>query len=384
VNLFGTALTLLVLVVATAMLEHTVGPHPPEGNADRSVGVFLARLRGDNRNTNGPPGWKLLDLTLRGLPGAEHASIHSAFAPAATYQTGKKVDFYLKRVDAEFFRVFTLRFLEGGPFSDAEEKTAARVAVINAATRRKLFGADSALGKTLETDGQRFRVIGVVEDVSMLRLSPFADVWVPITTFRGEYRHELVGSFLGTIVARSRADLPGIREEYRRRVATVPVPEGERLESFAETLPETVTRELGFSEGGSLAMLAIVAILALLFMALPAINLVNLNVSRILERASEIGVRKSFGATSRRLVGQFVFENVLLSLAGGALGLLASVLVLHAINAAGFIPYAKVGLNLPVFAAGLVFALVFGVLSGTYPAFRMSRLHPVVALRGGN
>ena len=52
-------------------------------------------------------------------------------------------------------------------------------------------------------------------------------------------------------------------------------------------------------------------------MLLPAINLVNLNVSRILERASEIGVRKAFGASSRTLVGQFVVENVVLTLVGG-------------------------------------------------------------------
>ena len=52
----------------------------------------------------------------------------------------------------------------------------------------------------------------------------------------------------------------------------------------------------------------------LLFMLLPALHLINLNVSRIMERASEIGVRKTFGASSRSLVGQFVVENVLLTL----------------------------------------------------------------------
>ncbi len=52
---------------------------------------------------------------------------------------------------------------------------------------------------------------------------------------------------------------------------------------------------------------------ALLFMLLPTVNLVNLNVSRIMERASEIGVRKAFGASSRTLVGQFVVENLVLT-----------------------------------------------------------------------
>ena len=52
------------------------------------------------------------------------------------------------------------------------------------------------------------------------------------------------------------------------------------------------------------------ALVGFLFLLLPTVNLVNLNVSRIMERASEIGVRKSFGASSWTLVGQFVVENV--------------------------------------------------------------------------
>ena len=72
--------------------------------------------------------------------------------------------------------------------------------------------------------------------------------------------------------------------------------------------------------------------LALLFMLLPAVNLVNLNVSRIMERASEIGVRKSFGASSLVLVGQFLVENLALTLIGGAIGLLLSVWLLWLVN----------------------------------------------------
>jgi putative ABC transport system permease protein len=119
-------------------------------------------------------------------------------------------------------------------------------------------------------------------------------------------------------------------------------------------------------------------------MLLPTINLVNLNVSRIMERASEIGVRKAFGASSRTLVGQFVVENVLLTLIGGAIGLGLSVFVLQALGASGVVQYARFGLNLRIFAWALATALFFGVFSGVYPAWRMSRLHPVDALRGAS
>jgi putative ABC transport system permease protein len=93
-------------------------------------------------------------------------------------------------------------------------------------------------------------------------------------------------------------------------------------------------------------------------------------------------VRKAFGASSWTLVGQFVVENVVLTLVGAAVGLLFAALALSAINASGVIPYAHLGLNVRVFLYGLSIALFFGLFSGVYPAWRMSRLHPVKALRG--
>jgi putative ABC transport system permease protein len=120
----------------------------------------------------------------------------------------------------------------------------------------------------------------------------------------------------------------------------------------------------------------------LVFMLLPALNLVNLNMGRILERSSEIGVRKAFGATSRQLAGQLVVENILLCLAGGLLGLACAQLVLWWLEASQLIPYLEVHVNLKVFGAGMLIALVFGLLSGLIPAWKMSRLDPVHALKG--
>ena len=97
--------------------------------------------------------------------------------------------------------------------------------------------------------------------------------------------------------------------------------------------------------------------LALLFVTLPTVNLINVNISRILERASEIGVRKAFGAPTRTLVAQFVVENVILTLAGGAIGLVLSALVLRALNQSGFIAHSAFAVNLRVFAYGTLLAI---------------------------
>jgi putative ABC transport system permease protein len=118
-------------------------------------------------------------------------------------------------------------------------------------------------------------------------------------------------------------------------------------------------------------------------MLLPTVNLTNINVSRILERAPEIGVRKAFGASSGALVGQFVVENVALTLAGSIAAFAISEAVMAAISSSGVIPYLDLSLNYRIFLYGTATALVFGVLSGVYPAWKMSRLDPVAALKGG-
>jgi putative ABC transport system permease protein len=94
-------------------------------------------------------------------------------------------------------------------------------------------------------------------------------------------------------------------------------------------------------------------------------------------------VRKAFGAPARTLVGQFLVENILLTLVGGLIGYLLSVLALRAFTQSGIVSYAHFTLNLRVFGYGMALAIAFGILSGVYPAWRMSRLNPVDALKGG-
>ncbi len=160
----------------------------------------------------------------------------------------------------------------------------------------------------------------------------------------------------------------------------------DKASAAAVTRFEEVSREMASGdemETAALRMTILIAVLGLGFMLLPTINLVNITISRIFERASEIGVRKAFGASSRQLIGQFIVENIVLSLIGGAIGLLGAAAVLAWLNGSGLIAEAAFRINLRVFFVALVLSIVFGILSGAYPAWRMSRLNPVSALKGG-
>ncbi|HKQ61255.1 MAG TPA: ABC transporter permease [Candidatus Polarisedimenticolaceae bacterium] len=386
VSLFAVSFTLLVLMVATALLDDVFSAQTPETEAARSLYVMRMRMSGPRGSRSGAVGYGFLSRYLKTLPDVEAVAIGSEPNQLAIYHDGRKIGLYLKRVDADWWRALRYEFVEGGPYGAEDDRAANHVAVINVSTRDRVFGGGPALGRTLELDGASFRVVGVVRDVPITRIVGFGDMFVPISTLRTDgYKRELVGDFFGVILAKSAADFPAIRAEFAQRLRTAQLPDPkmwDTLSSGADTLFEAVARFLSPNSDAPGQLFALIAGGALAFMLLPTVNLVNLNLSRILERTSEIGVRKAFGASSLRLVGQFVVENVVLTLVGGALGWVLSALALAALNSSGLLPYARFGLNLRVFGYGLVLAVLFGVLSGVYPAWRMSRLHPVQALRG--
>ncbi|MCC7044001.1 MAG: ABC transporter permease, partial [Acidobacteria bacterium] len=293
----------------------------------------------------------------------------------------------LKRTDAGFWRVFDFTFLEGRPYETRDVENADFVAVITATARERLLGDAAAVGRTIEVDGQTFRVVGVVADVSEMRALPYSEVWVPVTTSKVPLDDSgLLGGYQVAVVGYDRAALPGIREEFNSRLSRIDVPSGADLVVAPfETQFEGFARQMMSDESLESKAPLLIGLLAaggFLLALLPAVNLVNLNVSRILERSSEIGVRKVFGASSRTLVGQFIVENVLLTLVGTVLAFILSVFVLDAINQSGMIAHAQLGMNGRIFLSGVAIAFAFGVISGVYPAWRMSRLHPVSALKG--
>jgi len=389
ISLFGIAFTLVVLTLVTALVDHVVAAYPPETNHARTVGIYYAQLSGEHSRRNGLAGYALLDKYARNLPNVEQMGMASMFTGVYSYMNGQRVKSFMKRTDGTFWQILDFQFLEGGPYSNQDVEDHRMVAVINEATRQRFFGGQRALGKTIEADGQRFTVVGVVPDVPILRLVPFADIWVPHTTAKSDsYTREYVGDFMGIFLLQDPSKVALTRDELWSRLRTVKPGDGfTSLEATPETLFDTIGRMFtgngeGTRTGYGWRLQVAFTVAACLFMLLPAVNLINLNTSRIMERASEIGVRKAFGASSRTLVGQFVVENLVLTLVGAAIGFLVAALLLQVINSSGMIQYAQLHLNYRIFGWGVVLAVIFGLLSGVYPAWRMSRLHPVMALKG--
>jgi len=394
INLFGVSFTLMILLVVMALVDHVVGPNMPEKRIDRML--FVNTIRQERVDGHGwmnrPASVHFVDTYIRRMKTPEKVALTSNIYDATAFTNNGLLPLDVRYTDGNFWQIMDFAFVGGRAFSEAEVAQAQRVCVINEATARSYFGTANVVGRTIEVDLKRYRVAGVVRNVSAVHIASYADVWVPYTLSPSLVRDSSIGGeFLVVLLAPTAAAAPAMREEYRQMVQRVEIPnpkEVKAIYSYADPMLATFTRALHFSgdmdedDDNVGTFYLICTILGLLFMLLPALNLVNLNVTRILERSSEIGVRKAFGATGRNLVGQFLVENVVLAVVGGLLGLGLAAGALALLNEAHVVAYAQFSLSWRVFGWGLGLALLFGLMSGVYPAWKMSRLNPVVALRG--
>lgn len=394
VNIFATTLTLTVLVVVAAFSAAKLYPRGAERGSGNFLVVDNVCFQGgteENQSTwNSGPGFRFYRDYIAPLEAPDRVSFASRTSAAVSYVDGRKVESQLRRTDGAYWEILAFDFLEGGPLTAADHDSGRFVAVINRAARDALLGGGPAVRRSITANGQTFTVVGVVENEPESNEVAFADIWVPLTTAPSSgYREQWLGNGVALLWTADSDRRGAIKREYRDRLAAFEYEDPERYHtarSVAETrldnLANLFVDDWCTSETHLARFAGIATVLILAFMLLPAINMINLNVSRILERAPEIGLRKAAGATRRSLVIQFILENLVLTAVGGLVAFGLTPWVLDIINDT-VIEYGQLTMNWRVFVAGLFFVAVFAVFSGAYPAWRMARLEPVQALRGG-
>ncbi|HTD42235.1 MAG TPA: FtsX-like permease family protein [Mucilaginibacter sp.] len=387
ISLFGISFTLTILLVLTAFIDKVVGDNYPDKKRDRSLYISRISQEGKDMMSSGPPSFYFLDHFVRTLKTPVTIAISSGFNGTNTYANNKKIAVNYKYTNAEYWDVLDYNFLEGKAFNKQQTANAEKVAVISTDMKKEYFGdVPTVVGQYIEADNVKYRVIGVVQNVPITSYITYSDIYLPYTVAKdGGYKTNkgYQGGYFGILLANSAGDRDKIHNEYEQIVKRLP-PEQKMftsVSSHADTYIRSYVDTGDDRHSGVFIAVTAISIFAFILMILPTMNLVNINITRIMERSSEIGVRKAFGASSQTLVYQFIVENIILTLLGGLIGIILSFVVLQILNSAHLIANLELSINFTVLFIGLLVCLVFGLISGVYPAWRMSKLNVVTALK---
>jgi putative ABC transport system permease protein len=385
ISLFGISFTLTILLILTAFIDKVVGDSYPDRKRDQSLYINNLAQRGPTSNQSTQLSFYFLDHYTKGIKAPMDMSIFSGFRGTNTYINNKKIAVNYKYIDAKYWDILEYDFIEGKPFNKQQVANAEKVTVISEDIKKEYFGdVPSVIGKYFEADNVKYRVIGVVKNVPVTSYLLYSDIYLPYTVSKTDYKAKgYTGEFMAILLAKNKADLPRIHNEWEQIIKRVPPDSKDFDHVYSHALPYIKAYLYTGNEdsNGLTIVLTAITIFVLLFTLLPTLNLVNINITRIMERSSEIGVRKAFGASSKTLVYQFIVENIILTLLGGIIGIVLSVIALNVINSMNLIANLQLSINFTVLFIGLLICLVFGLVSGVYPAWRMSKLNVVNALK---
>ncbi|GAB3319312.1 ABC transporter permease [Larkinella ripae] len=393
ITLFGISLTLTVLMVLTSFIDHLFGAHYPETKRDRSLYLQFMTLTDSSRSSRsqGPMSFKFLKKHAKTLKTTERVTVCSFFSTSNAYVGSQKIKLNTKFTDADFWHVMEFDFLEGKPYNEQNIANGEQVAVITDDFKRQYFDdlTEPAVGKDVEIENVHYKVIGVVKGSPVTRLYSYADVYFPYTAPKSNYQNTGArGNYVAVLLAKDKSDFQAIKDEFQSGISRIPVASLQEESNFSimeirsEPYMESFMGQiLNGGKGLKTIFFSVIAFIMFMLMGLPAINLVNVNVSRIMERASEIGIRKAFGAPIRTLLWQFIVENIFITFLGGVIALVLTLIIIQLINNSGWIAYADLTINVNVFAVSVLICLLFGLLSGVAPALRMSKLNIAEALK---
>ena len=339
ISLFGISFTLIILIVATSFFDYfTKSNYPADKLLDRITFISYTssweKQTGKNSYQNyyssGGASYYLLDNYARTLKTPVKISINSvSVTQVNSYINSQKLELKIKHTDDEFWNILDFNFVAGRPYNKNEVKDAQKIAVISESLAVKIFNtSQDAVGKLVEIDKINYTVIGVVKDVPFTSQYAYGNVWVPITTSKNDLLvKRLTGGYSAILLAKNKNDLPRIENEFQAALKKIEFPfDGMNfIDCHAEPVLENFIRQTPVNKSTFNIMLLVI-IFILLF--IPSLNLISMNTTRISERLSEIGIRKSFGATKITLTGQFLTENIVITIVGGFIAFIFSFIIL--------------------------------------------------------
>ncbi|OFZ52811.1 MAG: hypothetical protein A2428_14630 [Bdellovibrionales bacterium RIFOXYC1_FULL_54_43] len=340
--------------------------------------IMVQPGRTDAKSSFGPPvGLSERPLTLADVEALEKQAVNLEavtgilFGAVSVKSESRTTNISLLGSSEKLFQMFNMKISLGQYFSPEEAATGRRVVILGYSVARNLFEDDNPLGKLVRINESDHRVIGVFQKTGE-KLGFNIDNIVSIPTksaMRIFNEDKLFGirakskstSGLDTAVEEIKTI---IRQRHNGQDDITVVTQVSMLETM-----DTILGMLTYVLGG----------IAMISMLVGGIGIMNIMLVSVTERTREIGIRRAVGARRRDVLTQFLAEAVVLSMAGGLMGLGGSVALTHLITwaLANFDMRAPFWIMVPAFLLSVLIGVVFGV----WPARRASRIETIEALR---
>jgi putative ABC transport system permease protein len=279
-------------------------------------------------------------------------------------------------VSAPYALIHSLKLTEGEFFREWHDETSAAVCVLGEKAKVNLLGYGKAVGQFVKVNDTWLEVVGVLGTrVSGTQMDLNNVIYVPLNSFQYRYwdRSSQMRDELDGIDIRLKAGADSI--ESSKIVTAILNSTHHNTQDFTVTIPAALlAQQQQMQKIFTYVMVAIAAISLLV----GGIGIMNIVLATVLERTREIGVRRATGARRRDIVRQFLLESVLISVAGGLLGIGFGFGLSHSI--ATFAEWRTIvtkGSVLIAFGVSFVVGVVFGI----YPALKAARINPIEALR---
>ena len=335
----GTGLSIAFTMVLFIIYYVKFAPIYPEYNRNRTLVIKYMHVSFDKNNASSLVSYNVVKM-LKGLPHLDKigaAYIHNGTWNPITItvpETNEQKIVCVGMVDTGFWDVFTFRFLNGRPFTEAEVDSNLPVVILTESIAKQLFATTDVVGKYIKCNGNDMKVCGVVADVSNATPDTAAGIYVPIF-FDGSNRPNpnspaLTGGVSIYMTAPTTAD----KEVLKAEVEDVFNRHNQEDEKFTHHLngqPDnwwiSTFRNDAQMEPDMTSVFRNLLYMLFAMLFIPAMNLCGMISSRMDERMSELGVRKAYGANNKGLLSQVLCENLLLTIVGGLLGLAIAYLI---------------------------------------------------------
>ena len=284
-------------------------------------------------------------------------------------------------VGTEYFRLLNLELDRGTSFDDEEELSYRRVAVLGYRAARDLFASVDPIGQPIKINGVWFTVIGTLRSQNLAEESfqgveidsGDTSVFVPITSALKMFDRGTLESELDELVLQMEPEA-SIEQASVLVFQTLRELHGGELD-FTLVVPQEL---LAQSQRTRAIFNIVMGGIAGISLLVGGIGIMNIMLASVLQRTREIGVRRAVGARRRDILSQFLFEAVLISMIGGAIGVVMGLSIAWGVDRFSDMNTVVSGLSI---ALSFLFSLAVGVVFGTYPARNAARLDPIDALR---